>query len=219
MHAHGTAGSQHDGDLDLRAALRTRTFWILAVVLFSFYFYYLAVNQHLIAYLSDIGFSNARAAASLSFAVALGILAKLGMGLLADRIAIERAAMLNFGLLTAASVLLLGAATPRVLTLFLIAHGFATAAENVLLPMLVAQSFGVTHMAKIYGALMVALLPGGVLGPVFAGAVFDSTGNYTTAFTAFAALNMIGLLALGRIRCERDAVALTTRPLGTAARG
>jgi OFA family oxalate/formate antiporter-like MFS transporter len=122
--------------------------------------------------------------------------------------------MLNFALLTVASMMLLGAGNPSVLTVFLIAHGFATAAENVLLPLLVAESFGVTHMAKIYGALMFTLFPGGVLGPVFAGAVYDATGNYTAAFTVFAVLNLGGLLALSGIRCERTlaSMAVQARP-------
>jgi MFS family permease len=202
--------STNTNDLDLAEALRTRTFWLLAGVLFSFYFYYLAITQHLIAFLSDVGFSDARAAAGLSFAVALGVFAKLGMGLLSDRIPIKRAALANFGLLTLGSIILLATTSPVVLTVFLVAHGFATAAENVLLPLLVADSFGVTHMAKIYGALMIALLPGGVLGPVFAGAVFDRVGDYRLAFTVFALVNAAGLVALTGIRCERrEALAWT----------
>ncbi len=193
-------------DLDLHEAIRTPTFWILAAVLFTFYFYYLAVNQHLVAFLSDSGFSDARAAAGLSFAVALGVFGKLGMGLLADRLAIKRVALANFAVLALASIALLGAATPGVLTVFLIAHGLATAAENVVMPLLVADSFGVTHMAKIYGALMMTLFPGGVLGPIFAGLAFDTLGDYRVAFVAFAIMNTLGLLALTRVRCERKEV-------------
>ena len=82
---------------------------------------------------------------------------------------VGRAAWGAFALLALASCLLPWVATPAVLLAFLIAHGFATAAENVMLPLMVAECFGTAHMARIYGVLMVALLPGGVLGPVFAG--------------------------------------------------
>ena len=188
--------------LDLADALRTRTFWLLAFTLFSFYFYYLALNHHLVPFLSDLGFSDAEAAAGFSGAVALGVFAKLGTGLVADRVRLRTALIANFALLTGASWLLLGIGFPGALAAFLVAHGFATAAENVLLPMIVAHCFGVRNLARIYGALMLALAPGGILGPIFAGAVFDRTGEYTAAFVTFGVLNVLGLLGLLWIRRE-----------------
>jgi MFS family permease len=191
--------------LDLAQALRTRTFWVLAFVLFTFYFYYLAVNQHLVPFLSDLGYSDAEAAAGFSGAVALGIVAKLGIGAIADRVPQRTALIANFALLTLASWLLLGVGVTGALPLFLVAHGFATAAENVLLPLIVAHCFGVQNLARIYGALMLALAPGGILGPIFAGAVFDRTGEYTIAFVTFAVLNILGLGGLLLVRRETSA--------------
>lgn len=196
------AAGQAAPALDLRDALRTRSFWILAGSLFAFYFYYLGVTQHLVAFVSDLGYSDARAAASLGFTVALGILAKLGMGLLADRIRARSALWLNFALLVAGSCVLLGAGAPRLLGVFLVAHGFAVAAENVVLPLVVAECFGVKHLARIYGALMLTLFPGGVLGPIFAGAVFDRSGSYLPAFASFAVLNAVAFVGLLGVRRE-----------------
>jgi sugar phosphate permease len=188
--------------LDLRAALATRSFWILGFALFAFYFYYLGVIQHLFAYLSDQGFSDLAAAKRYAGAVAMGVLGKLAMGLLADRVPLRTALLANFGLVALASLLLLRADEPLLLYAFLAIHGFAVAAENVMLPLIVADCFGVRHMAQIYGALMFALLPGGALGPVFAGAVFDRLGSYSLAFAGFAALNVLCLLGLGFVKRE-----------------
>lgn len=195
------------GGVGLPQALRTRTFWILGVVLFSFYFYYLGVNEHLVAFLTDEGVSNARAAAGLSFAIGLGIGSKIGFGLLADRIARKTALLANFAALTAGSLLLLAVPAPGFLAAFLVVHGFATAAQNVIYPLIVADCFGARYMAEIYGALMIALLPGGVLGPVFAGYVFDSLGGYGPAFATFALLNAGALAALAWVRREEPALA------------
>jgi MFS family permease len=192
------------GDLDLAQALRTRSFWLLAFALFAFYFYYVGLIDHLVPYLSDIGYSDARAAASFSFAVFLGIGGKLAMGVVADRVPVKAAALANFGLLTAASFLLLAADRPGLLAVFLAAQGFATAAENVLLPLLVADCFGARHLARIYGALMLTLLAG-ALGQIFAGAVFDRVGSYAPALTTFAGLNVLALAGLARVRDERAA--------------
>ena len=76
-------------------------------VLFVFYFYYLGVINHLIAFLSDSGFSDPRGGARFGGAVAVGIVGKLAIGVLADRIPIKAALLANFALVTLASLLLL----------------------------------------------------------------------------------------------------------------
>jgi len=196
-----------DAALDLRTAARTRSFWLFFASLTVFYFYYLGVNQHLAAHLSDIGYSDGRAAASFAGAVFVGVAGKLSIGWLSDRIPHKRALLANFALLFAASGLLLAADRPTLLLLFLVAHGFAVAAENVLLPLLVADCFGLRHMARIYGVLMLSLFVGGGLGPIFAGRVFDRTGSYGPAFTAYLLLNLLNVCLLLGVRDERAAAA------------
>jgi sugar phosphate permease len=187
--------------LTLAEARRTPSFWILAAVLFCFYFYYLGVNNHLVAFLSDAGFSDAEAARRFSAAVAVGIAGKLGTGLLADRVPKRAAAFVTFGLLAAGSLALLAVGRmPALLPVFLAVHGFTVAAENVVLPALVAECFGVRHLAQIYGALMLMLLPGGVAGAVFAGWAYDVLGSYWTAFATFAVLNLASVIALAGLR-------------------
>jgi sugar phosphate permease len=193
-----------DGSLTLAQAMRTPSFWILAGVLFSFYVYYLGVNNHLVAFLSDAGFSDAAAARRFSAAVAVGIAGKIGMGLLADRVPIRAAIILNFAVMTAGSFVLLGVGrAPALLPVFLAIHGFTVAAENVLLPLVVAHCFGLQHMAQIYGAIMFVLLPGGIAGPTFAGYVFETLGSYRIAFTCFAVLNVVAVGALLLLRQHR----------------
>lgn len=189
------------GGMDLGEAMRTPTFWILGAVLFVFYGYYLGVNNHLVAYLSDAGFTNAEAARRFGWAVAVGIAGKLAVGRLADVVTVRRATVVTFALVTLASLLLLVVGrVPALLPVFLTVHGFAVAAENVVLPLSVAACFGAAHVGRIYGALMLALLPGGVLGPTFAGWMFDAGHGYRLAFAVFAAANVAALLLLTRVR-------------------
>jgi sugar phosphate permease len=201
--AGSTTRADATGGVDLPEALRTPAFWIFAWALFSFYFYYLAVNQHLVAYLGDIGYDDARAAAGLGLAVALGVGSKLAVGLLADRLPARSVLLANFALITLASLLLLGAASPAMLLAFLLTHGVATAAENVVVPMALIDCFGQQHLARIYGALMFTLFPAGVLGSWLAGSIFDLAGSYTLAFALFATLNGFALATLTRLRPAR----------------
>jgi len=200
------AAAPVEPSLPLRAALRTRSFWILAFSLFVFYFYYVGVIQHLIVFLRDRGSSDMAAAGLFSVMVVMGIPGKLVMGALADRIPKKIALLVTFGLVTLASLMLLKLDWPGLLIAFLVVHGFAVAAENVVLPLSIVESFGVTHMASIYGALMVALLPGGALGPVFAAWIHDTLGSYDLAFGVFALLNVVSLAALMWVRREMNPV-------------
>ncbi|HKJ23327.1 MAG TPA: MFS transporter [Myxococcota bacterium] len=207
--------SPDDPALDLAGALRTRSFWILFATLVFFYFYYLGVNHHLVAHLSDVGYSNPDAARGFAGAALVGVAGKLAIGLLADRISHKRALLLNFALMTFASAVLLAVDRPTLLLVFLVAHGFAVAAENVLIPLVVADCFGIRHMAQIYGVLMISLFVGGGLGPVFAGRVFDTLGSYEWAFLTYAGLNLATLALLAGTRDER--VALGAARLGAKA--
>jgi MFS family permease len=216
---HAAAAAAVLPGLTVAEARRTRSFWILGAALFTFYFYYLGVNHHLVAFLSDAGFSDAAAARRFSFAVGIGIVGKIGMGLVADRVHVRRAILLTWVLMTAGSIALLFVGrAPGLLPVVLAVHGFTVAAENVMLPLVVADCFGVRHLAKIYGALMLALLPGGVAGSTFAGFVFDRTGSYRTAFALFAALNVLTVMALTRLAPLGDRVSATARPRSSRAR-
>lgn len=184
-------------------AIRQRDFWLLFWVLFVFYLYRLGVNVHLVAYLSDIGYSSEEAASGYSLTLALGIVGKLCVGVFADRVGAKTAVLANFTVIAAASMLLLAPAFPGGVLLFLVLHGFATAAEDVVMPLIVGQRFGMRNLGRIYGLLLVALVPGGAIGPVLAGRVFDLSGSYATVFALFAVTNVTAVLALAMVHARR----------------
>jgi predicted MFS family arabinose efflux permease len=197
-------GDRPAADLGLAAALRTRSFWALGFGLFACLFTHLGVTGHLVLFLTDQGMARVEAAGWLATAIGLGVISKVGFGLLADRMR-PRSAMLAVTALLAASAALLPWLPERAfLWAFTVGFGFATAARDVTYPLLVASVFGVGHLASIYGALMVILLPGGILGPIFAGWSHDALGSYVPAFAAFAALNVLALPALALVRDERQ---------------
>lgn len=189
-------------DFDLRDALRTRSFWILTGSLFTFFFYFVGMLEHLVLFLTDAGMPREAANAHYSNAIALGIASKIGFGWLADRIPHRAAILLDYGLLTLSSLLLLALPEPRLVVPFILAYGIATAARDVVTPLMVVHCFGLRSLAPIYGAMMLALLPGGALGPLFAAAVHDRTGSYAPAFATFAALNLLALSSLFFLRRE-----------------
>jgi MFS family permease len=158
--------------------------------------------EHLVLFLTDAGMPREAANAYYSNAIALGIASKIGFGWLADRIPHRAAILLDYGLLTLSSLLLLALPEPRLVVPFILAYGIATAARDVVTPLMVVHCFGLRSLAPIYGAMMLALLPGGALGPLFAAAVHDRTGSYAPAFATFAALNLLALSSLFFLRRE-----------------
>lgn len=195
------AGSARD--MTPREAARTRSFWILAFTLFAFWFYFLAMLDHLVLFLTDEGVPDARD--HFRNAILLGMVSKIAFGWIADRLRAKAALLLDFGLLAGSSVLLLLLPDPALLWAFVLSYGFSAAARDVVTPLIVSYCFGVRHLAEIYGWLMLTLLPGGTLGPVFAGSLHDRTGSYDLAFQAFAALNLLSFALLLLVRDERRA--------------
>jgi MFS family permease len=157
--------------------------------------------DHLVLFLTDVGVPDARD--HFRNAILLGMVSKVSFGWIADRLTAKQAVLLDFGLLAGSSLLLLLVPQPGLVQVFVVSYGFAAAARDVVTPLIVAHCFGVRSLAQIYGWLMLTLLPGGTLGPIFAGTVHDRTGSYELAFQVFAGLNLLSLILLMLVRDER----------------
>jgi len=201
------ADPEADRSLDLRAALRTRTFWILTLTLFTFFFYFTGALDHLVLFLTDTGMSREEARGHLSRTIALGIVSKIAGGLLADRIPHERAIRYDYALLAASSFVLLALPHPVLLPVFVLSFGFSQAARDVVYPLVIERCFGARHLASIYGTMTLTLLPGAALGPLLAAQIRDALGSYQLAFAIFAGLNALSVAALFLVRDERPAAA------------
>ena len=198
------AVTRSDRDLDLRQALRTRSFWLLCFSLLVFFFYFLALLEHLVLFLTDGGMARADAATAYAAAIGLGIWSKLGLGVLADRIHEKASLVLDYALLAISSLVLLAVPREGTLWLFVATFGISVAARDVVYPLIVTRCFGLTHMAEVYGVLMLTLVVGGGLGPLFAASVHDATASYDLAFQCFAGLNLLSVLGLCFVRDERE---------------
>jgi nitrate/nitrite transporter NarK len=196
-------GVSAEASLDLRAALRTRSFWILTTTLFSFFFYFTGVLDHLVLFLTDSGLSSAEARGHLSQAIGLGVVSKVAGGFIADRIPHEKAILYDYQLLAVSSVVLLFLPNPILLPVFVFSYGFSQAARDVVYPLVIERCFGARHLASIYGTMTLTLLPGAALGPLMAAGLRDALGDYQVAFAIFAAMNAASVVALHFVRDER----------------
>jgi sugar phosphate permease len=198
--------------LTAKQALRTRSFWVLYFALLVFFLYFLAVLDHFVATLEDSGISKETAATYFRTAILMGLFSKVGMGIFADALSGRLAFIVNHGLLTLSSLLLLVLPVVGAVPLFVVLFGFSYAARDVVYPLIITECFGVRHLAPIYGLLMTVLLPAST-GGIFAGWSFDRFGSYDLAYAAFGALNLLVFVSLFLLRRERaGAAAYTAAP-------
>jgi MFS family permease len=190
-------------NLDLRRAIRTRSFWILAFTLLSMFFFYLSMNTHLVLFLENVGLDNQTATGWYALAIAMGLAVKLASGFIADLMQPKHVLVLDQALFTAASAIALLVPGTGSIELFVITYGICTAGRDVAYPLAVVDCFGARYLGEIYGVLNLALLPGGFIGPIFAGWVVDRFGSYDIAFVCFSILNLTALALLFSLRRER----------------
>lgn len=189
--------------LSLTQVIRRPALWFFVFTVFAYSLAQLGMVNHLILYLMDLGYSKLEAAGALELAMGAGIASKLGAGLIALRLTPRIALACNTVMLAVAFLVIPFAREPVALLTFGLLFGVATAARDVLIPLLLAEVFGVRYFAQIYGVVMLAYFPGGGLGPGVIGYIYDVFGSYEPVFAGVALL--LGVAVLGQLLSLRTA--------------
>jgi MFS family permease len=180
-------------DFTLLEAMRTRAFWFLsfghalAMVVVS------AVTVHLVAHLSEgLGYSVQGAAVIVTLMIGFSMVGQLIGGLLGDHF--EKRLIATFAMFAHAAALLAVAYAPSlaVVILFAALHGTAWGARGPLMQAIRADYFGRRYFATIMGTSLVIVMLGMLAGPIIAGYLADTLGNYRLGFTILASLAACG---------------------------
>ena len=165
--------------IDCAQAVRTSAFWLLFIGLFCANFVNLALYNHAIPYLRDIGFSPMLAAMISSTATLLMIVTKPAYGAALDKFG------LKIGAVLLGAVLLSGSATALMLMQynkigFLYSMLLAGCACANAIPgnIFAAQMFGQKDYPLIVARLTLAASAGSASSVPLAGFLFDRTGSY-----------------------------------------
>jgi MFS family permease len=157
-------------------------FWVLAACQLFIFFAMFTTMTHIVPYGKDIGLSIEDSALLLSIIGFSSIFGRLAIGFLADRLGgkltyilcIIPMAIALFGIATTESVLLIYLLLPL--------YGFSHGGHFTVAPFIIAENFGLEKLGAVFGKITFFGAIGAVTGPVFAGVIFDSTGNYKIAF-------------------------------------
>ena len=192
-----------------RQLLRMPMFWIFGISLFFAAHAMLAIQQHLVLYLTGQGVRAPRAALALSVAIWSSAVGKLLSGATADRFSARLAMML--------SVLYVGLGVAGVLTvapgsdaLFAVAviFGFGYGGIFNASPTIIFEYFGTRKVGAVMGLLLVFFGLGTSSGGLLAGYLFDRTHGYSVPFSLDLLLAAAGLLLLMVSGRQTRAVAL-----------
>jgi len=181
--------------LEVAPALRSRSFWMVALAQFCYATTAAGLVAHMISYLVGIGYAQAIAAAMMSTTFVFTSTGKILMGLFADRVSGRVALTLNFAIAAAGSLLLLGAHHTAVLFPAILIVGVTLGAPLVLVPLVMAESLGLKRFGSLSGLTALFNTVGAAIGPIVAGRVFDVTRSYSLAFELFALLLVLGAAA------------------------
>lgn len=181
-------------------AMRRPEFYAVCFIAFGLSGTCQGLYNHLMAYFTDIGFGQVRAASFISiigFTLAVG---KVGAGWLNDKIGLKKSFVLLVGLSVLGMILLNFASNSAVAVASSFLFGFAMAAPFVLAPLLTTFAFGSKDFANIYGTVTIFTFLGNIFLPPLSGLIYDLNGSYFLAFVLCtvieAASLLIGLLLL-----------------------
>lgn len=175
----GTAPSA-DG-LSLPEALRSRPFWLLYVSSVFLSIGMFIPFVHIVPYALDQGF-EAKVGAYVLGAIGIGsTVGRFAVGGLADRMGRENALLVAYLGVTAMQVLWLAGGSVWSLYIFALIFGACYGGFVALAPAVCTDYFGVRAASSIIGVLYTSVAFGTLIGPTFAGAVYDHAGDYAGA--------------------------------------
>jgi len=179
--------------LPFSVVVRTRQFWLLVVAFGGFGFAVYSILVHVVIHAIGLGLPPASAAAIMTAIGGLGMVGRVTIGSMADRLGSKRLLVSQFGILSVSIFLL--AASNNAWTVFAFLFGFSFGGIVPLNSHIVAELFGLRSHGSILGTIGFSIGMGSAIGPLFTGYCYDVLGSYLVPFlTCGAVAAACGLL-------------------------
>lgn len=167
----------------LREALRTGSFWLLAIAFLVIALLLSGLMINLIPLMTETGMTREQAA-SATAGIGIGLLfARVFVGYLLDRLAARWVAVMAFAI-AALGCVLLGVGDARLAAMGALALGFTAGSELDLLAYMTARYFGTAAHASIYAVSLSIFYVGAVLAPVLVGELHALAQDYSLVLQA-----------------------------------
>ncbi|MCV2394278.1 MFS transporter [Actinotalea sp. M2MS4P-6] len=170
----------------LRQAVRMPQFWMV-MVLAGLFALGASMLQQTPSHASAVGIASATGAAGVSAIMIGGIVGKLGLGWLHDRVGVVATTMVStaLGVAGAATVITSGDQVTGFLAGCFI-FGGAYAGLVVVPPLTVRHFFGIADYSRIYSLVTFSLGAFSALAPILYASIYDRTGSFNGAWVVAA---------------------------------
>lgn len=184
-------------DYTVREALLCVAFWMLVLGTAARAVAMTSVVIHEVKYLTDVrSIPLLQASAALGAMVTVSLVGRLGFGLLADYVQ-KRYVLIACTLLQALGIYILASVNGMLMVwLFVVVYGIAYGGAIPVYMAVVGEYFGRRNFATIRGWMQLFQIPATVMGPIYAGWVYDTTNSYQFAFTSFIIALVLGTVFL-----------------------
>ncbi|MFP6594983.1 MAG: MFS transporter [Dehalococcoidia bacterium] len=176
--------------------LRMKSFYFLAVGHAIPSFSYAVVLTQLIPHLESQGISSGAASTGVMLLAVFGIASKIIFGRLSETITARWAMAISLAIQSVGLVLLIVVGGSSAVWIVIAFYGMGFGAMGALIPLTVAEAYGMRHFGSILGVTSMAGVIPMVVGPLMAGIVFDAYGTYDVAFAIMAVMFAMGALAM-----------------------
>lgn len=192
-------------DYSVKAALKTITYWILTMCISLRILVTVALSAHLIPVLVWKGMDEATAAYLVSLGLFATMLSMLVVGWIGDRW--NKSLLCSLSMLATVVCMLVLLSSHSEAALYLFPIGLAISMGTVPLNWsLIGDIFGRRSYATLRGIMGVVYGTATFISPIYAGWMFDRTGDYTIVLVSFAIALVLGSILFEVLR------RLTLRP-------
>ncbi len=181
-------------DATIGQALRQKSFWLISIGAMLWLWAYLIGLTHQVAFAVDIGIDRVAAAGAVGLLCAFSIPGRLGFGKLGDIMDKRYVMMMAASLQVIAFAILLKTTNLTMLYIYSCLIGVGVGGLTPILPGLLADYFGGSHFSAIYGAAGMVTTLGLMIGPVYGGWIFDTTGSYSLAFLSGIVVTLLAVV-------------------------
>ena len=202
------APSENAGKTDMDPAegftvsetVRTRAFWFLIVGMTLQQFVRSGVVSQMVPHLQQVGFTRASATAGLVLLAFFGMSSKLIFGRLSETIT-ARLAFVVIMVLQGIGLAILIVSGGSVATWgAIVVFGLGMGGVGALTPLVIFDMFGLKQFGSIMGLTRTGVVIPVLFGPIMAGMIFDSKGDYNLMFAITIGFLVISIASFAMAR-------------------
>lgn len=181
-------------DFTVRQALATSGFWFLLLGSATRSIAMTSVVIHQVAYLEDVGFSFDVAKNVAAGTVFFSLIGRFSFGWLGDFFDKRHVLIVSIALQVLGLFILDGVKTMTQIWAYVAVYSIGYGGAIPVWTAMRGEYFGRKYFATIGGIIQFLLMPAAVIGPIYAGWIFDLTQSYHVAFMSFIVSLMLSMV-------------------------